>query len=152
MELREFYVVIERDDALGFVGKAPQLRECKSDGRTIDELIGNMRKAIDHALKDDDLDNHAEFIGVYKCGRVATVKKHEFYVVVEKDEDGYFVGEAPQLRACFSQGLTLEELMENMEEVIGLVLEYEKNNVGVSERFVGVQRLAVEDRWAEFRP
>jgi predicted RNase H-like HicB family nuclease len=111
-----------------------------------------MRKAIDHALKDDDLDNHAEFIGVYKCGRVATIKKHEFYVVVEKDEDGYFVGEAPQLRACFSQGLTLEELMENMEEVIGLVLEYEKNNVGVSERFVGVQRLAVEDRWAEFRP
>ena len=152
MELREFYVLIERDDALGFVGKAPQLRECKSHGRTIDELIGNMCKAIDHALKDDDLDNHADFIGVYKCGRVATVKKHEFYVVVEKDEDGYFVGEAPQLRACFSQGLTLEELMENMEEVIGLVLEYEKNNVGVSERFVGVQRLAIEDRWAEFRP
>ena len=152
MELREFYVVIERDDALGFVGKAPQLRKCHSHGRTLDELIINMRKAIDHALKDDDLDNHAEFIGVYKCGRVATVKKHEFYVVVEKDEDGYFVGEAPQLRACFSQGLTLEELMENMEEVIGLVLEYEENNVGVSERFVGVQRLAVEDRWAEFRP
>jgi hypothetical protein len=28
MEMREFYVVIERDDALGFVSKAPQLRKC----------------------------------------------------------------------------------------------------------------------------
>lgn len=152
MELREFYVVIEKDDVLGFVGKAPQLRKCHSHGRTLDELIVNMRKAIDHALKDDDLDNHGDFIGVYKCGRVATMNKHEFYVVVEKDEDGYFVGEAPQLKACYTQGLTLEELMENMEDVISLVLEFEENNAGVSERFVGVQRLALEDRWAEFRP
>jgi predicted RNase H-like HicB family nuclease len=111
-----------------------------------------MRKAIDHALKDDDLDNHAEFIGVYKCGRVATIKKHEFYVVVEKDEDGYFVGEAPQLRACYSQGLTLEELMENMEEVIGLCLRDEENDPAVSARFIGVQRVVVQDSWAAFRP
>ena len=152
MELREFYAVIEKDDALGFVGKAPQLRKCHGHGQTLDELIVNMRKAIDRALKDDDLDNHGDFIGVYKCGRVATMNKHEFYVVVEKDEDGYFVCEAPQLKACYTQGLTLEELMENIEDVISLVLEFEENNAGVSEKFVGVQRLAVEDRWVEFRP
>ena len=35
---------------------------------------------------------------------------HEFYVVIEKDEDGFFVGEVPQLKACYSQGKTIDEL------------------------------------------
>ena len=50
---------------------------------------------------------------------------HEFYVVIEQDEDDYFVGEAPQLRACYSQGKTVDELMTNMREVIALCLEEE---------------------------
>jgi len=32
---------------------------------------------------------------------MAVVKK-EFYVVIEKDEDGYYVGEVPLLEACYS--------------------------------------------------
>ena len=32
----------------------------------------------------------------------------EFYVVIEKDEDGYFVGEVPTLRGCYSQGKTID--------------------------------------------
>jgi predicted RNase H-like HicB family nuclease len=51
--------------------------------------------------------------------------KRQFYVVIEQDEDGFFVGEVPQLRACYSQGRTLDELMENMHEVIELCLEDE---------------------------
>lgn len=47
----------------------------------------------------------------------------EFYVVIERDEDGYYVGEVPQLRACYSQGRTLDELMANIKEVIELCLE-----------------------------
>ena len=46
-----------------------------------------------------------------------------FYVVIEKDEDGCFVGEVPQLRGCYAQGKTLDELMVNIEEVIELCLE-----------------------------
>nr|WP_045214065.1 type II toxin-antitoxin system HicB family antitoxin [Desulfonatronovibrio magnus] len=42
----------------------------------------------------------------------------DFYVVIEKDEDGYFVGEVPALRGCYSQGKTIEELMQNMKEAI----------------------------------
>ncbi len=37
--------------------------------------------------------------------------KQEFYVLIERDEDGTFVGEVPQLRGCYSQGKTLDELM-----------------------------------------
>ena len=49
--------------------------------------------------------------------------KKEFYVVIEKDEDGYYVGEVPQLKACYSQGETIDELMDNIKEAIALCLE-----------------------------
>lgn len=49
----------------------------------------------------------------------------EFYVLIEKDEDGFYVGEVPQLKACYSQGKTLDELMVNIKEVIELCLEEE---------------------------
>ena len=65
----------------------------------------------------------------------------EFYVVIEKDEDGFFVGEVPQLKACYSQGKTIDELMVNMKEVIGLAL-LEQGDFEPSE-FVGVQKLMV---------
>jgi len=42
------------------------------------------------------------------------------YVVIERDEDGIYVGEVPQLRACYSQGETIDELMENIKEAIEL--------------------------------
>ena len=47
----------------------------------------------------------------------------EFYVVIEKAEDGFFVWEVPQLRGCYTQGKTLDELMTNIKEVIELCLE-----------------------------
>lgn len=49
----------------------------------------------------------------------------EFYVVIEKDEDDFFVGEVPQLKGCYTQGKTLDELMANIKEVIELCLEGE---------------------------
>ena len=52
-------------------------------------------------------------------------KKRDFYVIVEQDEDGIFIGEVPQLTACYSQGETLDELLENMKEVIEMCLECE---------------------------
>jgi len=55
--------------------------------------------------------------------------KKEFYVVIERDEDGYFVGEVPQLKPCYSQGKTLDELMTNIREVIELCLEEASTDV-----------------------
>ena len=52
-------------------------------------------------------------------------KQSEFYVVIERDEDGFYVGEVPQLRACCSQGRTIDELMAHMRDVIALCLEEE---------------------------
>ena len=47
----------------------------------------------------------------------------EYYVMIERDEDGYLVGEVPSLRSCYSQGKTIDELMVNMRDVISLCLE-----------------------------
>lgn len=65
----------------------------------------------------------------------------EFYVVIEKDEDGFFVGEVPQLKGCYTQGKTLDELMSNIKEVIELCLE----EVGDDDflEFVGIQKIEI---------
>jgi predicted RNase H-like HicB family nuclease len=63
----------------------------------------------------------------------------EFYVVIERDEDGFYVGEVPQLRACYSQGRTIDELMANMRDAIALCLEEEPEYSPLE--FVGVQRV-----------
>ena len=66
MPKREYHVLIERDDGCGFIGTAPQLRDCFAWGRNLDELMINMRNAIELAQVDDDLDMDSGFVGVYK--------------------------------------------------------------------------------------
>lgn len=65
----------------------------------------------------------------------------EFYVVIERDEDGLFVGEVPQLKACYGQGETIDELIRNIREVIEMCLE-ELQEESTNE-FVGVQKVVV---------
>ena len=69
------------------------------------------------------------------------MKGKEFYVVIERDEDGVYIGEVPQLRACYSQGDTIDELMINMREVIKMCLE--ELTEGTFTEFIGVQRQVV---------
>jgi predicted RNase H-like HicB family nuclease len=64
----------------------------------------------------------------------------EFNVVIEKDEDGYFVASVPALRGCHTQAKSLDVLMKRIKEAIELCLEVE---APVSNQFVGVQRVAV---------
>ena len=40
----------------------------------------------------------------------------EFTVVIEKDEDDYFVGTVPQLKGCHTQAKSLDELMKRMKK------------------------------------
>lgn len=67
--------------------------------------------------------------------------KREFYVIIERDEDGYYVGEVPQLKACYSQGETIDELIANIKEVIELSWE-EESDESLPE-FVGIQKVVV---------
>jgi len=73
--------------------------------------------------------------------------KREFYVYIEQDEDGFYVGEVPQLRACYAQGRTLDELMKNITEVIGLCLEAE-DDLQSHPNFIGIQKVILDDQIA----
>lgn len=64
----------------------------------------------------------------------------EFNVVIERDEDGYFVASVPSLRGCHTQAKSLDVLMRRIQEAISLCLEVESP---VSNEFIGVQRVSV---------
>ena len=56
-------------------------------------------------------------------------KVQNFTVVIEKDEDGYYVGYVPSIRGCHTQGKTLDELIKNIKEAIELCLEVEGKEI-----------------------
>ena len=66
-----------------------------------------------------------------------------FNVIVERDEEGYYVASVPELRGCHTQAGSLDILMERIKEAIDLCLE-EQGCPASSNEFVGVQRVTVE--------
>lgn len=69
--------------------------------------------------------------------------KRKFNIVIEKDEDGYYVATVPELPGCHTQARTLDELTERIEEAIKLYLEVEKGTADTTTEFVGVQVVEV---------
>ena len=59
--------------------------------------------------------------------KVIRHRKNQLPLFVEKDEDDYYIVECPLFEGCYAQGVTLDEALKNIREVIDLVLE-EKNN------------------------
>ena len=68
-------------------------------------------------------------------------KTYNFTVVIEQDEDGYYVGSVPALKGCHTQGKTMDELLSNMKEAVELCLEVEKEVQ--EEHFIGIQQIQV---------
>jgi predicted RNase H-like HicB family nuclease len=48
---------------------------------------------------------------------------HQFDVIIERDEEGYFVASVPALPGCHTQAKSLDVLMERIREAIELCLE-----------------------------
>lgn len=72
-----------------------------------------------------------------------TLRKHKvkdgtFTVLIEQDEDGYYVASVPALKSCYTQAKTVEALYPRIKEVIALCLEEEEP---VPMKFIGVQQL-----------
>lgn len=55
------------------------------------------------------------------------IKNFRFPVLVERDEDDYYVVECPILSGCYTQGKTVDEALKNIREVIALCLEEKEN-------------------------
>lgn len=54
----------------------------------------------------------------------------EFSVVIERDEEGYYVASVPALPGCHTQARSLDELMERVREAIALCLEVQSDEAG----------------------
>ena len=68
--------------------------------------------------------------------------QRKFTVVIERDEDGYYVGTVPTLRGCHTQAKTLDTLMKRMREAVALCLESE-GGASSSLELVGVQQISI---------
>ena len=67
--------------------------------------------------------------------------KREFTVVIERDEDGWYVARVPDLPGCHTQAKTLDTLMKRVREAIELCLE--DGDKPEPLELVGIQRITL---------
>ncbi len=48
---------------------------------------------------------------------------YNFPIIIEKDEDGFYVASTPVIQGCYTQGKTYKEALERIKEAIELHLE-----------------------------
>lgn len=72
---------------------------------------------------------------------------YRFQVLIEQDEDGYYVADVPALQGCHTQGKTFEQALENIKEVIAMcVQEMREDGQMIESRYpeiIGIKTLEV---------
>ena len=66
----------------------------------------------------------------------------KFNILIEQDEDGYFISEVIGLPGCHTQARNLDELMKRTKEAIILYLKCMKIK-NFKEKFLGLQQIEV---------
>ncbi len=78
--------------------------------------------------------------------------KGQFNVIIERDEEGYFIASVPALPGCYTQAKTLPKLTKRIREAILLCLEVAKTDFQYRKRikafasepvFVGIETVKV---------
>jgi len=77
-----------------------------------------------------------------RLGGIGTLMQHQLEVVIEHDEDGFYVASVPQLRGCHTQAQSLDDLIERVREAIVLWLETAGGPVRELQ-FIGIQQITV---------
>ncbi len=65
-------------------------------------------------------------------------QQHDFHVVIEKGDNGYYIASVVELPGCHTQAKTLKELDERLKEVIELYLEAEGKELEVG-KFIALK-------------
>jgi len=74
-----------------------------------------------------------------KSDKIETTQK--FTVIIERDEDGMFIAEVPQLRGCHTQAKDLNTLIERIREAVELYV-IEDDEITPLE-FIGLQQIEI---------
>lgn len=69
------------------------------------------------------------------------MKKLEFTVYIEKDEDGVYIGTIPAVHACYAEGATQEKMLKNLSEVLELCVRNQNPKDLKNHKFIGIQNL-----------
>ncbi len=67
------------------------------------------------------------------------MKKMRFPIIIEQDEDDYYIVSCPLFKGCHSYGETVDEALEKIKEVIEICLEETK--IDNLNNFVGYREL-----------
>jgi len=62
-------------------------------------------------------------------------------LIIEKSEEGIFVGSVVELPGCYTQAVSIDMLIKNIKEAIQLYLETEKPEQATE--FVGIQKVSL---------
>lgn len=54
------------------------------------------------------------------------MKKLNYTAIIEKSEDGFYVGQIQEIPEAIAQGLTIEELKHNLLDALQLVIDYQR--------------------------
>lgn len=69
------------------------------------------------------------------------MKNFHFPIMIEIDEDGYFIVSCPVFKGCHSYGETVDEALENIKEAIEMCLE--EQEMEPVNKFVGFRELEI---------
>jgi len=69
-------------------------------------------------------------------------QRQKFTVLIERDEEGYYVATVPALRGCHTQAKNLDTLMKRVREAVELCLEDNHGEASPLE-LVGIQQISV---------
>lgn len=67
----------------------------------------------------------------------------DFSVIIEQDEDGVYVASVPDIPGCYTQGKSVNEVLERIREAIELCLESDEEEIEPM-KFVGIQRIQIK--------
>jgi len=64
-----------------------------------------------------------------------------FNVIIEQDNEGFYVATVPELKGCHTQAKSLDILLDRIKEAIALCVEVD--DIIIPNQFVGFQRISV---------
>ena len=67
---------------------------------------------------------------------------YRFQVLIEQDEEGWYVASVPDIQGCYTQGKTIPEVLERIKEAIEVCLEAEKEGIKPL-KFIGIQQVEI---------
>ena len=67
----------------------------------------------------------------------------EYNIIIGEGEDGYLISEVVELPGCHTQAKSMDELIKRTKEAIILYIKCQEKPIKVTERFIGLQKIAV---------